>query len=69
VVAHDGDEDFFGELEVGGLEVAEQNVGPLGEVGDGVDEGFVFSPAGSRDFARYLVEGLADLLAAEFNVG
>ena len=58
-----------GRVEVGGLEVAEEDVGPFGEVGDGVDQGFVFAPAGVGDFAGYVVEGFADLLAAEFYVG
>ena len=47
VVAHDRDQNLFGKGEIFGLEAAEQNAGPLGEVGDGVDQGFVFAPAGS----------------------
>ena len=69
VVAHDGDEDLFGEFEVGGLEAAEEDVGPLGEVGDGVDEGLVLAPACAGDGAGDVVESLADFVAAGFDVG
>ena len=64
VVAHDGDEDFLGEGEVLGLEVAEDDGGPLGEVEDGVDERLVWAPAGAGEVAGGGVKGLADGLAA-----
>ena len=69
VVAHDRYQDLFGELQIGGLEVAEQDVGPFGQVGYGVDERVIFAPAGVRDRAGYVVEGFADFLTADFDVG
>jgi hypothetical protein len=69
VVAHDGHQDFFGKLEVGGLEVAEEHVRPLRQVGDGVDQRMVFAPACVGDCARHVVQRLANLVAAHFDVG
>ena len=69
VVAHDGDEDFFGEREVVGVEAAGEDGGPLGHVGHLVDEGVVFAPAGVGKGAADTVEGLADGVAAELDVG
>jgi len=60
VVSHDGDQHFFRQGQILGLEVAEDDAGPLGEVYDGLDERLVFTPARSGDGACHLVEGLAD---------
>ena len=60
VVAHHGDQHFFRQGEVLGLEVAEDDGGPLGEVDDGLDQRLVFAPAGAGDGAGGGVQGLCE---------
>ncbi len=69
VIAHDGDEHLFGKLEVRGLESAQQNCRPFGQVRHGIDERLVLAPARAFDLARDSIERLADLLSARFNIG
>ena len=69
VVAHDGHQHFFRQGQVFRLEVARQHAGPLGEMGDLLDQGFIFAPACARQRACRRVQRLADALAADGNVG
>ena len=69
VVAHHGDQNFFRQRQVFGLEVAEQHGWPLGKVGDLLHQGLVFTPASLGKSAGRGVERLADAMAARGDVG
>ncbi len=68
MIAHDGDEHFFGERKILALEIAQQYGWPLGEVQHRFNQPFVFAPARSGNGASGLVESFADRVTALGNV-
>ena len=69
VVPHYGDQNFFRQSQILGLEVAEQHGWPLGEVGHLLHQGLVFSPSSLRKITGCGVECLADAKPARGDIG
>ena len=64
VIAHDGDQNFGGQREKFGIEVAENYRGEFRKVDDGVEQRLVFAPARAWNGARRGIERFADALLA-----
>ena len=64
VVAHHGDQNFFGQREKFAIEVAEDDRRSFGEIDDGIEQSLIFSPARAGDLTHCGVEGFADLVLA-----
>ena len=64
VVAHHGDQHFFRQRQILGLEVTKNHSRPLGQMNDGFNQRLVLAPARSGNSARCRIESLANDTAA-----
>ena len=53
VIAHHRNQNLFGQRQILGIEVAQHNSWPLGEMDDGLDQRGIFAPARAGDGAGH----------------